>query len=339
MKRTAIIALFSVILLTSSGLGESPGLGDVGIRTSTGEEITCGNYMAFYSISGNLIGEGSLRTDGSFPTLLAIPNKKAHIIITPCDFKTTHKITRYDFVTRTEPTNLDILIKTCDEAKNTLSITLQRRKASGIYEFPLPNSVSVTTPSGKIINLVSGVDYIPGVDDIVVHDGFEIGTHTVKIVRKDSTIITDTKPVTFDTDCFSSKHLIFDAEPIANTADIIIKVVRTDDKTPVQGVYVYVDTDTTGYLSQKLMTDNVGMIDTIYSLPYADHTFTLKRTGFKDITHTLTVNSSTSAIQTLEITNEKPTSSSEKPLSTPGFRAIQSILLFAIVVSLLRKKN
>ncbi len=268
---------------------------NAGAKKTNGDPVTCGNYMARYAISGNLISEGVLSIDGKIATRKTIPGKKAYIIIVPCDL-TKDKMTYYSFITASEPMNLDIFVKSCDEAKNTLSIILQRKKASGLWEFPLPDSVHITHPSGKILDLVSGSDYVPGVDVAIDHDGFEIGTHTVKIIRKDSTIITDTKPVTFDTDCFSSKQLIFDAEPIVNTVDVIIKVVRSDTKATVQGVYVYVDTEQKSYL-----TDNIGETETIYGLSYAKHTFTLKRSGFKDVTHELIIDASTSAIETLEI--------------------------------------
>ena len=149
------------------------------------------------------------------------------------------------------------------------------------------------------------------------------------------------KFITFEKSCFEIRQLIFEAVPIPNTTDFTIQVIRSDDKTSIQGVYVYVDADTVGYSGQELITNNIGETPLIRGLSYAVHTFTLKRTGFVENPITLTLNSSFNGVQTLEMTKEKPTSysSSEKPLSTPGFGAIQSILLFAIVVFLLRKKN
>ena len=267
---------------------------------TTGNPKTCGNYMARYSVSGSLIGEGALQTNGKTATMQPIPGKKAYIIIISCDI-IKDKITYYEFITASEPMSINVLIKSCNEAKNTLTIVLQRKKTSGIYEFPLPDSVRVTHPSGKILDLVSGTDYIPGKDVSIEHDEFEKGTHTVKIVRSDSTILTNTKTITFDTDCFESKQLTFDAEPIVNTKDINIRVIRTSDSTTIEGVNVYVDTDPTGYLGITLKTNNVGVTNSMYGISYTSHTFTLKRAGYKDITHTLKIDSSTPVINTLSM--------------------------------------
>jgi len=276
--------------------------GTVNPLDSDNNPITCGRYIANYSESGTLIGEGSLQTDGKTSILKAIPNLKAYIVIVSCD--ETQKITSLHFITPSTPWSLDVLIKNCDEAKNTLTVTLQRKQISGAYEFPLPDSVHVIHPSGKILDLISGTHYIPGTDVAVVCDGFEIGTHIVKIVRKDSTIITDTKPVTFDTNCFSSQSLVFDAEPISKTVDLSIEVIKFGTSNTISDVNVYIDADTIGYNNKLLITNNVGVTPYIYGLTYGNHKITLKRNGYKNITYDLIADSLTPLIKTYTMNSE-----------------------------------
>lgn len=260
---------------------------------STNNPIS-GSYIVYEETEDNHLVEvqrGTLDATGKMvPSLKAKAGVYTCVVVIPTDI-TVHK-TEMICVTPTagEDINPVIPIKTCDEAKNHISVrTVYISSADGARYGYTADSIQIKIGTNVVNTIVPTTD-ITYIDGLIKNTNY-----TVHVIKPGYTMTNNDQQVSFTTDCDTTVALMVESNPPAGTRDITIEVRNTTTNIAIQGANVILDTMPTRN------TDGTGSIS-FMAIPDGEHDLKITLNAYKDNISKINVGAtSTSFTKTLTV--------------------------------------
>jgi hypothetical protein len=231
-------------------------------KDATTNNPISGSYIVYEETEDNHLVEvqrGSLDATGTMvPPLKAKAGVYTCIVVIPTDIA-IHK-TEMVCVTPSagEVLNPIILIKTCAEAKNHISVrTVYISSVDGSRYGYTADNIQIKTGT-TVTNTI-----IP-TTDVTYIDGLTKDTnYTVHIIKPGYTMLNNDQQISFTTECDTTVALLVESNPPVGTRDITIEVRNAAANVAIQGANVTLDatplrkTDATGTVSFMAIPDGV----------------------------------------------------------------------------------
>lgn len=260
---------------------------------TTGNPIN-GSYIIYEETTDGHMVEvqrGNLDASGKVvPSYKAKAGVYTCTIIVPLD-EAVHK-PQMDCITPAAGDNLtpDILIKTCGEAKNHVSVRTVYIAIDGSRLGYTADSIEIKIGANVINTIVPTTDitYIDGLDKNI--------NYTIHVIKAGYTLLNNDQQVSFTTDCDATVSLMVEANPPAGTRDITIEVRNAvAPNVPIQGANIFLDT------TPVRKTDVTGTV-LFTAIPDGTHDLKITLEGYKDDISQINVSStSTSFSKTLTV--------------------------------------